>query len=496
MLQINEVKSTLEKELFRWGIPGCALSIVKDGEVVYSGGVGSRDEDGHPVTGQSLTQIASCTKAFTATLAGVLATEGLLDFDTPVVNYMPDFRMNDDYATSHLTVRDFLCHRSGLPRHELAWYGTGFSRETLMSNIKYLPLNAPIRYRFQYSNFNYLIVGSLIERITGMSFEEALKTKLLEPLGMISSQVYLDKVESREDHMLPFGRDPEFSMNGTKRIPYYCSPAEVHCDDETQRVGDPTASAGCIVSNADDMTKWLKFNLNRGKVGDKQLVSEEIMDLIHSIHLFMGSDPGTLPEQTDMFYAQGWFVYHYRNMKMVEHGGNINGFTSSVAFVPELNLGIFISVNMNGTLFADALSRNLIDRVIDAPDAKWFDRQYEMNREMLEGTKAFYSSMGGDGVPGTTPTHQLVDFTGTYEAPGYRRFVITYEGDHLQADFNSSVTALRHHNYDTFATAEKMCELPAGMLLNFGVTPKGDVKTLSVLLGFEENLQPIVFTKI
>ena len=130
-------------------MPSLSVCAVRDGQVLFAEGIGARDNAGAEADGKTLYEIASCTKAFTATAAGILATEGKLDFDAPVIEYMPDFRLEDSYATEHLTIRDFLSHRSGLPRHEYAWYGTGFTREELFRNLRYLTINAPIRYRFQ-----------------------------------------------------------------------------------------------------------------------------------------------------------------------------------------------------------------------------------------------------------------------------------------------------------------------------------------------------------
>jgi len=270
MIDMQAKLAYLEEALKMWEIPCASLAVVEDGEVIYTGAVGSRDNNGTPADGKTLFQIASCSKAFTATLAGVLATEGKLDFDTPIIEYMPEFRLTDVYATNNLTVRDFLSHRTGLPRHEYAWYGTGFTRAELMRNLKDLPLNAPIRYTWQYSNFNYLIVGSLIEKVSGMTFEEALTEKLLKPLGMNDSHVFSDEYESTGNFAHTFDHEGEYTMHGIREIPYYNT---AYLDEATgKKVGDASGAAGCIISNAEDMTKWIQFNLNKGKVGDTQLV--------------------------------------------------------------------------------------------------------------------------------------------------------------------------------------------------------------------------------
>ena len=486
-----KLSQVIEEQLNIWEIPSVSVCVVKDGKTLLCDGFGLRDNDKNKADGDTLYQIASCSKAFTATAAAVLATEGKLDFDTPIIEYMPDFRLNDRYATENLTVRDFLSHRSGLPRHEYAWYGTGFSRQQLMRNLKDLPLSAPIRYRFQYSNFNYLIVGCLIERISGMEFEEFLTEKLSKPIGMTRTVARAAYMRADSNHALPFAHDEDYGMTGIRAIPFYRSPAEN--DDEL--VGDPTAAAGCVCSCASDMAKWLQFNLNKGRVGDTQLVREDLMELITTPHTDTGDGGAFEPQRTMTSYGLGWSIYSYRGHKMMEHGGNINGFTSSTAFVPDQNLGVFVSLNMDVALLTDALVQHVIDEVLGAPDADWFNRIRKYNEDMFEHVKTFFASMGGEVKDDTTPSHPIADYAGTYEAPGYRRFLITEENGKLTADFNTFVVGLKHHNYDSFTTDRTVGELPPGLILTFAADPKGAIRTLSVMLGSEKGLKPIVFTK-
>lgn len=490
--QLKELlQEIVPAELKRWEIPCCGISIVKDGEILYEDSIGLRDNESLKGDAHTYYQIASCSKAFTATLAGVLATEGLLDFDTPIIEYMPNFRMSDRYATENLTIRDFLSHRSGLPRHEYAWYGSGFSRDELLKNVKDLPINAPLRYRFQYSNFNYLIVGCLIEAVTGRKFEEVLVEKLLKPIGMTESFVYLNKMDTVENKALPFNHAENYTMTGIRPIKYYSSPAA-----SFEESGDPTAAAGCIVSTPHDMTQWLKFNLNKGKVGDQQLVREDLMALITTPHIDTGDGGFYEPERGMTSYALGWSIYNYRGMKMVEHGGNLNGQSSSTSFVPALNLGVFTSVNMDTCLFAEALVQAVIDAVLGKlHETDWLKRAYDANDALFKQVIEIFASFGGTPVPNTTPTHPLEDYLGDYEAPGYRRFRIEMKDGGLFADFNTFTGPLRHFHYDSFETVNTFGELPPGLLITFAPDTKGQISTLSVTLGTEYQLKPIVFTK-
>ena len=488
---VQKFSAKIEEQLKKWEIPSASIAVVKDGQTLLARGFGMLDNDKTPANEDTLYMIASCSKAFTATAAAVLATEGKLDFDTPIIEYMPEFRLNDDYATRNLTVRDFLSHRSGLPRHEYAWYGTGFTRDQLMKNLKDLPLSAPIRYTFQYSNFNYLIVGVLIEKISGMPFEQFLSEKLLKPLGMDKSVTYLSLMRNAENRALPFNHAEDFSMTGIRPIDFYKSPAE----DDNALVNDPTAPAGCVSSCASDMVKWLNFNINKGKVGDVQLVREDLMELISTSHCDTGNGGACEPQRTMTSYGLGWSIYAYRGMKMMEHGGNINGFTSSTAFIPAKGIGVFVSLNMDVAMMTEAVVQYAIDELLGYEDADWFNRMYAYNGAMFEHVKQFYASIGGEPKPDTVPSHKLEEYAGTYEAPGYRRFIITCEGDHLVADFNSYIFPLKHHHYDSFASKDTIGELPPGLVITFAADPKGDITTLSCQLGSEKGLKPSVFTK-
>ena len=156
-----------------WESPSVSVGVVKDGKTVFCGGFGLRDvEKNLPADGETLYQIGSCSKAFTAALVAILVDQGKLDWDAPVTTYVPEVRFYDDFTTEAVTLRDLLCHRTGLPRHEYSWYGTDFDKATLVHNLRYLEPNQPIRTKFQYNNQCFILAGYVVERVTGKSFEE------------------------------------------------------------------------------------------------------------------------------------------------------------------------------------------------------------------------------------------------------------------------------------------------------------------------------------
>ena len=481
-----------ERQLKIWNVPSAVIAVVKGDDVLFTGAIGSRNNADLPADGKTMVQIASCTKAFTATALAVLATEGKFDFDTPLTEYIPDFRLNDSYATDHLTIRDFLSHRSGLPRHEYAWYDTGFTRKELIHNLRYLPLNAPIRYRFQYSNFNYMIAGAAIEAISGKPFERFLKERVLEPLGMNDSTVYDFDFMQKENKGVPFDYKEIYTMGEIKEIPYFC-PSDLGVD---AGLGDPAAPAGCIGSNAEDMAKWLKYNLNHGKKEDgTELIKGELYDLMTSSHTFLSETGGSdTPEFSIMTYGLGWQIFRYRGKKILEHGGNLPGFSSTVMISPEDNVGVFVSSTLNVTLFSDAVRMSLLDALTEAPEIDWYSRMMKNNESMFDKVKAFYAPKG-EPVQDTEPSHELKDYVGTYRVRGYREVVITEEGRKLFMTFNNHTLPLSHFHYDVFTTDVELDEIPPGLQVRFENDNAGKITKVVILLGSEKDLEPITFTK-
>ena len=181
----------MAKAMQEFKVPGAAVAVVKDGKILLAKGYGYRDVARKlPVTGTTLFPIASITKSFTVTSLGTLADQGKLDWDKPVREYLPGFRMYDPVTTEQLTTRDMVTHRSGLPRHDLVWYSSSFTREQLVEKLRYLEPNKPIRSTFQYNNLMFLTAGYLGGRIAGTSWEELVRRARARPAGNAEHEVF------------------------------------------------------------------------------------------------------------------------------------------------------------------------------------------------------------------------------------------------------------------------------------------------------------------
>ncbi|MGC2153430.1 MAG: serine hydrolase domain-containing protein, partial [Terriglobales bacterium] len=185
---LRDFDAYVQKVMNDWKVPGAAIVIVKDGKVILSKGYGLRDvKNNLPVTEHTLFPIASITKSFTVATLGTLASEGKLDWDKPVREYLPDFRLYDDVLTARVTPRDLVTHRTGLPRHDSTWYRSDLSRGEMYSRLRYLEPNRDLRQEFQYNNLMFMTAGYLAGKLAGSTWEDAVSARIFKPLGMTSS---------------------------------------------------------------------------------------------------------------------------------------------------------------------------------------------------------------------------------------------------------------------------------------------------------------------
>ena len=477
--KLGDLKGHINESLAYWKVPGIAIAIVKDGEVVLAEGYGYKDlENKKQMTADTVLPIGSATKSFTSMAAGILVDEQKLDWDKPVNEYIPGFKLFNPVASAYVSVRDMLCHRTGLPRHDLMWAGgTGlsFTREDLIRRLRYLENNVQFRETAQYQNHMFATVGHTVEKITGKSWEDFIKEKIFDPLKMKSSNFHVSDSQKAPDYGLPY------RLNKKKEI----EPAQF------MELGAP-GPAGSINSTANDMTNWLKLILGKGAVGDTRVISEERMAEMHTPHTHIQLLPFEVPETHFLSCGLGWFLDIFRGKRIVHHGGNVTGFTALVSMMPDQNLGICILANMNSTFLTYALQNEIYDRVLGADKFDWnvtlkseIDKLYEkMDEGKAEAAK--------NRKEGTKPSHDLDSYVGEYEHPGYGKLSITKEGESLNADFNGNKLKLNHYHYDHFNLYLERFDIE--LLSRFNLSGKGDIESISV--PFEAAIgKDIVFTK-
>jgi CubicO group peptidase (beta-lactamase class C family) len=471
-----------------WHAAGVAVAVVQKDKVIYSKGFGYRDwENKLPVTPHTLFAIGSCTKAFTSSLIGLLDSQGQLDIDKPVRNYLPELKFNNPTMDDVITLRDMMCHRTGLPRHDYAWYlFSSGSRDSLISRIQYMEPTAGIREKWQYNNFMFLAQGMVVQKITGSSWENNISEKLFKPLGMLESNLSVSDLQKSPEAALGYGLKKDSLI---QKLDYH--------DLNT------IAPAGAINSNVTDMAAWVSTWINGGKYHDKQILPAPYVNEAMSAQMVSA---GGVPakESPDIFFSSygfGWMLASYRGHYRVEHGGNIDGFSASTCFFPSDSIGIVVLSNQNGSQVPSILRNLIADRLLHLPYKDWSTWLKNISDKGRTAAKQAAASKIADKKPNTHPSHALNDYSGIYTNPGYGSFEVLVQKDSLWASLSHQTWWLKHYHYDVFDPFEKdpktgidTTDSGGPLKVQFNMNQAGDI--ISVAMDLEPSLhKPLIFTR-
>ena len=458
----KEVEAMVLRGLEEIGVEGAVVTIVKDGEVLLSEGYGYADRDKSiPMTTEYALPIGSSSKAFTATGVMMLASEGKLDIDKPVREYMPRFSLDDPVARD-VTARDLLCHRTGLPRHDLFWITwPDIDRDDLVYNRqRYLKANKTFRSKWEYSNHMFAAAGKLIEEISQKSWEDFTRERIFAPLGMNSSFFWQDDRSDIKQPVLYKDKDG-------KRVP---------CDSERVTALGP---AGSIRSTIGDMAQWLKFNLAKGKAGENALLDEASFDQLWKSNISYELLPFKVPETIEMGYGLGWFIDCYRGELRIDHGGNVSGATSGVCMLPKHNIGVTILTNQDSNVLTYAVTSMIHDLLLERKcDTDWISFYKDEFEKMKTQQHEQFDAMRV-AVPDKPMTHEDKAYEGKYEHPGYGEISVSVsgQGEHkLTLNMHGNTFPLVHMHYDVFRV--EIHEMPIPVI--FRIDAKGDISSIDI----------------
>lgn len=479
--RIKQLADSLVKE---HNIPGMGFGIFKDGKVILSEGFGYRDyENKIEVDDQTLFAIGSSSKAFTATGVAMLQDESLIEWDEPVNQYLKDFEMYDPFASQEMNPLDLLTHRSGLPRHDLMWYGSSASRQELFQKLKYLEPTKGFRTTFQYQNLMYMTAGVLIEEMSGQTWEDFTRDRIFKPLGMTSSNTSIAAIQEAENHALPYR-----IVNDTiKKMEF--------------RNIDAIGPAGSINSNVVDMLKWVELNLGRGTFNDNELVSDAQYNVLHEGQMVITGPMASRaqPEYSSYTYGGGWFIYDYNGTKVVQHGGNIDGFSGYVYLLPDENIGMVTLINANGNPLGGVITSYATDILLGNEKIEWADRiwppedEEEEEEENEDSPDDEEEETDEAQIQGTNPSHDFTEYVGTYQHNGYGKVMVSIVDNQLRAKYNSFDMPLSHFHFDVFEGQLIEGEPDAKLKIQFINDVEGSIQKLEIAL--EASVDPIVFKK-
>lgn len=471
--RLSGLDTTIARILKEWQVPGAAISVVEKNKIIMTGGFGYRDyESKNPVTKHTAFAIGSCTKSFTASLVDHLLKDFNLDLDAPVTNYFPELKFYNNELTANVTLKDMLSHRTGLPRHDYAWYSGGMgSRDSMVKLIRYLEPGAPLRQTFQYNNLMYVVVARLLEKAYQKSWEQLMEEKIFSPLAMKSSGA--GALNNIADH-----------ANG-----YIFKNGKIKKLDFTPVSLSGIAPAGGIVSTANDMANWLLMWTNQGTFEGKKIVRSDFYKQAISSQMIASANlPSRLiPDYYFFNYGLGWFITNYRGHYGVGHGGNINGFSSFVSFLPTDSIGIFVAVNQHNSQAARILSNIIADKMIGAPYRDW--NAIIKQQTVLPGITEEHTAEAAG------PSHLLTQFSGIFSNEAYGNITVKEEKKGLSGTFNRWKLNIKHlhHNFFKFSIEADVFDEADAFEGEFSVTSKGDIGSLKI--AFEEGVKAIEFKK-
>lgn len=426
---IASLRSKIEAELAAFGVPGMELAVVHRGEVVFAGGFGTRAAGQDlPVTADTVFAHGSTGKAFTSFLVGTLVDDGLLEWDRPVRDYLPDLRFYDPVTSDRLTVRDLLCHRSGVIGWDLVWLANpDLDRAELVRRIRHMPPFRDFRQSFLYFNLGYVAAGYLAGVVANSTFEAEVQKRILDPLGMTRTYMSAAEVTSLDD----FASGHVTGPGGPVVIPH----------QETASM----TPAGGIHSCATDTARWLLCLLNEGRYEERSLISPATLREIQSTQIAAAGV--VVPQGVDVHgYGLGWIVATYRGRRHLAHGGGIHGFATRLELVPSESLGVAVSVNAQSPL-AGRVASHVVDLLlgVDESDPSLAPLGTPPSMPQAPAQAGVESS-----PPARPPSGPLSDFQGEYGHPALGLLTVEPEDDGLAARLGAIEKRLRHRQHDTW----------------------------------------------
>lgn len=486
MGQLDNFDEAIEAAMASWHCPGAAIVVVRGDEILHQRAYGLCNvEENLPLTVDTRFAMASVTKSFTAMSVALLVDEGKLAWDKPVREYIPEFILNDPYVTEHITVRDMLSHRTGLPRHDFAAWRLDIPLAEFIKRMQHLKFSASFREKFQYNNLMYYATAYLIETVAEQPWQTFMQERIFTPLGMTASNFTPEPPEATQVNAEGYrvDRDEEGGAKGLIHMPYAAFTAL------------SPGAAGALFSTLADLTQWLKVQVNNGRAGDVQLVSS---DNLKQMHLPQTVIPGdgiqeALMDNTIFAYGMGWFIEPYRGYTLIHHGGNLEGHSLIVGFVPQEQIGVVGLTNIAMLPLRDVLLYDAIDRALELPEGGWNRKFHDLFDPIIAGQAQGKQTATAERVTDAPPTHPPATYTGTFEADGYPDFAVKLEDDALQACTVGSLewSTLRHYHYNVFEW--HMTAWDNWMMIQFLVNENGEIDMVS--LPIEPAVDNVIFRR-
>ncbi len=489
-----DLDAYVARDMKAFDVPGIAVAIVKDGKVVLAKGYGVRKlGDATPVDENTLFGIGSNTKAFTSAALASLVDEGKISWDDKVYERLKGFQMYDPYVSHEMTIRDLLTHRSGMGLGEgdlLFWPHTTFTRDEIIYRLRFMKPASSFRSKFAYDNLMYIAAGQIIPAVTGKSWEDYIREKILQPLGMKTSNLSTNAFKPGDNYASPHSK-----LDGKLQVVPFMDL-------------NNAAPAGAINSSIAEMSKWLMLQLGHGKIpgSDQRIFSERQSREMWTGQTLLpvgGGDDSPLAGLHPKFaaYALGWGVQDYHGRKLVGLSGGVSGFVTRVMLVPEENLGVLVFTNAESGAAFESILYHILDSYFGVPAKDWTAL---MKAATEQGEKQAQEAMAASGktrAADSKPSLPLEKLAGTYNDAWYGPITIKQEGTGLVFRMEhtpKAVADLQHWQFDTFK-AHWRDRTIEDAFVTFALNPDGSIDhftmaAVSPLADFSFDYQDLWFT--
>ena len=369
---LKDIDNYISKVKDEWQLTGMAASFALDGEVVYSKAFGVKEKGGNePIDVNTVFQIGSVSKSFTATVMASLVAEGKVKWEDTVANILPDFKMYDPWVTANMQVKDIMTHRTGL-RGQAGTYipNVGYDRDDVYKMLGLIKPVYTFRGDYQYNNITFIIAEKIIEKLTGKTWEENVRERVFAPIGMTSSSMNGEDFKVQKNVAVPHEYFYKDSINVNA----------LHGDDQALWWLTVVGPAGSVNSTVSDMIKYAEFHRTNGKAGEQQVIDEKAVKYLHK-----GLTITSQSDNKTTLYGNCWFIEQNNKYRLYFHTGTTWGFTALCFFVPEIRLSGVILVNCEaGASPRYAIMRRMIDLVMGAPAGEFSDEYKDYSKESFE----------------------------------------------------------------------------------------------------------------
>ena len=444
-----------------WHVPGLAIAVVRNDSLVFAKGYGVIETGkAAPVTEHTRFAIGSTTKAITTVALAMLVDEGKLRWDDRVIDYIPDFRLYDPYATRELTIRDMLTHRSGLPGTDILWAipENQYTQQEMIRRLRFIQPVSSFRSQWEYQNVVYAMSGYIVERVSGMPWATFVQNRIFAPLGMTETIPLVSQLAGKPNVAVPHAE-----IRDTVRV-------------VPIRSTDAVAAAGSIWSSVSDMSKWMRFMLDSGRVGDKRLISTVAFTEIIApqIRAPMEEYPALSLSRPKFFsYGLGWFVEDYHGHTAWMHTGSINGMSAIIGLLPEERVGVYVLENLDHAELRHALMYKVFDLYTGGSARDWSS---DLKKLFTPGRSP--AQAAAQHVTGTQPSLPLDKYVGSYGDSTYGTFDVTSTNGVLHARLGKAdLGDLDHWEYDSFRTRVSAAR-PQQSTLTFAPDGSGGVRSV------------------